>query len=69
MSWQNVKSGPVRAVEYREPGVLDVKLRTGHVYRYSGVSPYLYEAFMRARRKHQYFSDRIAGRFPSGRIA
>ena len=69
MSWQNVRSGNLRAIDYRDNGVLDVRLRTGHVYRYSGVSPYLFQALMKTRRKGRYFSERIAGRFPSGSIA
>jgi hypothetical protein len=58
-------SASIRAIGY-DPAAqaLEIEFRTGPVYRYAGVSEFLYRGLLAARSKGRFFHSRIANRFP-----
>ncbi len=65
MERTQVTSSVIRSVGYDAAAhVLEVELLEGHVYRYTDVSPFIYEGLLAAKSKGAFFNKRIARRFP-----
>lgn len=68
MFMQSVFSSNISAVGY-ENGLMVVRFHNYYEYQYSEVPQSLYDTFMLAPSKGQYFNQIFAGRFNETRIA
>jgi hypothetical protein len=59
-----VESSSIASAGYRpDQEVLEVRFRSGAVYRYLNVPPGIHGAFLAAESKGRYFNEAIRGRF------
>ena len=65
MHRQLVNSSSVFSIGYdADAAILEVELRDGELYRYFAVPSRVYQEFMAAQSKGQFFNDFIRPRFP-----
>ncbi|MFD3995445.1 KTSC domain-containing protein [Streptomyces sp. NPDC056891] len=64
MLHQAVVSSNVKSIAYDAPGcVLEVKFKSGAVYRYYNVPAAIHELFLEAESKGRYLARHIRGKF------
>jgi hypothetical protein len=49
-------------------GTLEIEFESGHVYQFFNVPPKVYDEFMRASSREDYYHVNICSRFPNSRI-
>ncbi|HET7230076.1 MAG TPA: KTSC domain-containing protein [Longimicrobium sp.] len=70
MNYQAVSSSNIAAIAYDDAGrVLGVQFLNGREYRYHGVSPSVYRAFLGAGSKGGYFNDFVKDAYACTRVA
>ena len=67
--WIAVDSSLVSAARYSSDAVLELRFRSGAIYRYSNVPHLLFEELLAAESLGAYFNRRIRPRFPYEQIA
>ena len=50
-------------------GTLELEFENGHVYRFFNVPPNIYDEFMHALPREDYYQINIRSRFPNSRVA
>ena len=64
MNWIEVDSSVLRRIRWEErTDTLAVEFQTGRVYRYFGLTRFVFEALRRARSHGKYFNENIRDRF------
>ena len=64
----DVESSMIRSVEHDGQGLMRVTFTSGERYDYEGVPRKLYDQFLAAPSKGQFFNDRIRGAFSFARV-
>ena len=68
MRRERVVSKTIASIGHDQAGTLEVEFVSGTVYRYGGVEEEVYEDFMRASSKGQFFNEHIKDAYPFVRV-